>query len=169
MMNLHGMNCYCWDFIIIIFIFIILETGTPMLGTSTSPHPPLNFPKIWGCSHTSPMCVSPLPCSPILPRNLVEHWIVNCFLHVPISVFRYAFKVYLQFLFSILNYLLISYLVLCSEFYIVSLILLYCFCFQVHFALTESSNDNLKLLFPCSNFCLWIRFQGVSAVSILLF
>jgi hypothetical protein len=39
--NLHGLNCYCWDFIINIYIFfIILESGIPMLGTPTSPRPP---------------------------------------------------------------------------------------------------------------------------------
>jgi hypothetical protein len=39
--NLHGLNCYCWHFIINIYIFfIILEPGTPMLGTPTSPRPP---------------------------------------------------------------------------------------------------------------------------------
>jgi hypothetical protein len=63
--NLHGLNCYCWDFIINIYIFfIILEPGTPMLGTPRPPSP-MNFPKIWGCSHTSPLCVSPLPRTPV--------------------------------------------------------------------------------------------------------
>jgi hypothetical protein len=69
MMNLHGLNCYCWDFIINIYIFfIILETGTPM----RRPPVPHEFPQNLGVLPHVPLVRLPAPTHP-RPGDLVEH------------------------------------------------------------------------------------------------
>jgi hypothetical protein len=65
---LHNDEFRCDELLLLgfLFIFIILETWPPMIGTSMYPHPPWISLKFGGCLHISSMCVSLLPHSVIL-------------------------------------------------------------------------------------------------------
>jgi hypothetical protein len=63
MMNLHGLNCYCWDFIINIYIFFYnFRDGDPYARDPDIAH---EFPQNLGVLPHIPLCVSPLLRTPV--------------------------------------------------------------------------------------------------------